>query len=165
MSHLGHIFGTIIGRELESHREVMTAYAVAFAEFGQTTTAEDFIGSMEVAGEMYASLGPILETFDVFVCPTTALPAVAAEHDPSQAEITINGVSVHPEWGWLMTYPFNVLSRCPVMSVPSGHAESGVPTGIQIVGRTYDDVSVFRAAAAYEGARGWLDAPDHRPSL
>ena len=46
-----------------------------------------------------------------------------------------------------------------------GRAASGVPTGIQIVGRTYDDVSVFRAAAAYEGARGWLDAPDRRPLL
>ena len=36
-----------------------------------------------------------------------------------------------------MTYPFNMLSRCPVLSVPSGHAENGVPTGIQIVGKTY----------------------------
>ena len=67
--------------------------------------------------------------------------------------------------GWAMTYPFNVMSRCPVMSVPSGRAANGVPTGIQIVGPTYDDVAVFRAPKAYETARPWLDAAARRPAL
>jgi len=39
------------------------------------------------------------------------------------------------------------------MSVPSGWDEStSIPTGLQIVGRTFDDLSVFRAAAAFEAA-------------
>ena len=54
---------------------------------------------------------------------------------------------------------------CPVMSLPSGRASTGVPTGIQVVGRTYDDVSVFRAAGAYEQAHPWLDTPERRPKL
>jgi amidase len=73
--------------------------------------------------------------------------------------VLINGTSVDPVLGWVMTYPFNMLSRCPVMSVPSGRAETGVPTGIQIVGRSFDDVSVFRAAAAYEKAVGGFAMP------
>ena len=64
-----------------------------------------------------------------------------------------------------MTYPFNMLSRCPVMSLPSGFASNGVPTGIQIVGRTFDDVSVFRTAAAYERAAPVLDWGAVRPEL
>ena len=48
-----------------------------------------------------------------------------------------------------MTYPFNMLSRCPVLSVPSGRAKNGVPTGLQIVTRTYSDKRAFRAAAAF----------------
>ena len=67
--------------------------------------------------------------------------------------------------GWVMTYPFNVMSRCPVISVPSGHAVGGVPTGLQIVGRTYDDVSVFRAAAAFERTDPWYATPAKRPRL
>ena len=51
------------------------------------------------------------------------------------------------------------------MNVPSGFGSNGVPTGLQIVGRTFDHVSVFRAAAAFERARPWLDAPARRPSL
>jgi Asp-tRNA(Asn)/Glu-tRNA(Gln) amidotransferase A subunit family amidase len=51
------------------------------------------------------------------------------------------------------------------MSVPSGFARNGVPTGLSIVGRSYDDVSVFRAAAAFERLRPWLDTPERRPSI
>ena len=47
-------------------------------------------------------------------------------------------------------------------SAPSGFASSGIPTGIQIVGKTYDDVSVFRAAADYERAKPWRA---HKPTI
>ena len=53
------------------------------------------------------------------------------------------------------TLPFNIASRCPVMSVPSGLSRDGVPTGLSIVGRTYDDVTVFRVAAAHEARSSW----------
>jgi Asp-tRNA(Asn)/Glu-tRNA(Gln) amidotransferase A subunit family amidase len=50
---------------------------------------------------------------------------------------------------------FNVMSRCPVLSVPSGFADNGVPTGVQIAGRTYEDEIVFRLGAAVERERPW----------
>ncbi len=48
------------------------------------------------------------------------------------------------------TFPFNMLSRCPVLSLPSGGAANGVPTGVQCVARSFDDRRVFDAALAYE---------------
>jgi amidase len=165
MNHLGHLFGTLVSSELGRHRLLMTNYAREFGEFARTTSADDFLDAMNVAGEMYERLGPMLEKFDVFICPTTALAAVAADHDSTVSGVQINGVDVDPMLGWVMTYPFNMMSRCPVMSVPSGRVRTGVPSGIQIVGRSYDDVRVFRAAAAYEKARGWLDTPANRPAL
>ncbi|MGH6933510.1 MAG: hypothetical protein ACREEE_13875, partial [Dongiaceae bacterium] len=79
--------------------------------------------------------------------------------------LRING---KPQGGiehWLMTICFNIMSRCPVMSMPSGLAANGVPTGLSIVGKTYDDVSVFRAAAAYERALPWYTSAVRRPKL
>jgi amidase len=68
--------------------------------------------------------------------------------------------------GWCMTIPFNTLSRCPVLSVPTGRAENGVPTGMQIVGRSYSDADVFRAGLAYETAiGGWYTDKRRRPTL
>jgi Asp-tRNA(Asn)/Glu-tRNA(Gln) amidotransferase A subunit family amidase len=40
-----------------------------------------------------------------------------------------------------------------------------VPTGLSIVGKTYDDVTVFRVAAAHEERFRWLDMPGRRPAL
>lgn len=162
-NYLGHIFGNYIAAYLPRHREQMTNYARWFAEFGRNTTAEDFIASKVVLNDMYSRLGPVLERCDLFVCPTMAVPAMPAEYDPGIDSFAINGKPVHPVWGWTMTYPFNMMSRCPVISVPSGFAANGVPTGVQLVGRTYDDVSVFRAAADLERVVPLYQA-DGRPS-
>jgi len=164
-NYLGSIFGGYIKRNLRYRRFDMTDYARRFAEFAQTIGTDDLFAAMNVAAQMAEALGPVLAKYNVLICPTLAVPAVAADHDPYMKGFEIDGAPVDPYLGWCLTYPFNTLSRCPVMSVPSGFAASGVPTGIQLVGRPYDDVSVFRAAAAYEAAAPVLDWKTTRPSL
>ncbi len=77
----------------------------------------------------------------------------------------VNGKPTENWFEILMTVPFNICSRCPVMSVPSGRASNGVPTGMSIVGRTYDDVTVFQVGRAFEKAQPWLDVPERRPVI
>lgn len=166
MVYLNHIFGGSVAALLDEHADKMSSYTRHFGETGKTSKSADFVHSLEVAGKMYATLGPILEKYDVLICPTTALPAVPADYDQSNGEIRINDKLVHPSLGWVMTTPFNTMSRCPVLSVPSGFARNGVPTGIQIVGRTYCDEDVFRAGMAYETALGgWFGDKSARPKL
>jgi Asp-tRNA(Asn)/Glu-tRNA(Gln) amidotransferase A subunit family amidase len=59
----------------------------------------------------------------------------------------------------------DIASWCPVLSVPSGLSRDGVPTGLSIVGKTFDDVTAFRIAAAHEERMPWLDMPRRRPPL
>ncbi|WP_434616671.1 hypothetical protein [Arthrobacter sp. A5] len=54
-----------------------------------------------------------------------------------------------------MTAPFNIANRWPVLAVPSGMADCGIPTGVQIVGHPFDDAAVFRIGAAVEQLRPW----------
>ncbi len=164
-NHLGAIFGAYIKRNLRYRRFDMTDYARRFAEFSQTITTDELFASMNVAAQMAEGLGAVLAKYNLLICPTLAVPAVAADHDPHMRGFQVNGRPVDPYLGWCMTYPFNVMSRCPVMSLPSGFAKNGVPTGIQLVGRSYDDVGVFRAAAAYEAAAPVLDWKSQRPKL
>ncbi|CAN7169926.1 amidase [Rhizobium sp. LjRoot30] len=166
LAYLQHIFGGYLSNLLDEHGDKMTTYARQFAERGRKSKATDYVASLEVIGNMYLTLGPILERYNVLVCPTTALPAVPADFDQSTGSVEINGKQVNAMLGWAMTTPFNMLSRCPVLSVPSGRASSGVPTGIQIVGRTYCDADVFRAGLAYETAQGgWYHDAATRPVL
>lgn len=163
--HFGVIFGPYVGQELAKHRDEMTAYAIRFAEDAQRVTKDEFLQGLEMEAAIYARLGEVLERYRVLICPTIAAAGLEAGRDYLDHGPLVNG-KVQEHWlDVLMTVPFNVCSRCPVMSVPSGRATNGVPTGMQIVGRTYDDVSVFRAAAAYERVRPWLDTPARRPAL
>ena len=43
----------------------------------------------------------------------------------------------------------------PAASVPCGFTPSGLPVGLQIVGRLRDDLTVLQASAAFEKARPW----------
>ena len=167
MNYLDHLFGASLSRLLKEHSGKLTTYARAFARTGQKSKAVDFVRALDMANKMYSTLGPILEDYDVLVCPTTAIPALPADFDQSKDSVTINGKMIkNPFLGWAMTTPFNAMSRCPVISMPSGRAKNGVPTGIQIVGRTYRDEDVFRAAMAFETAQGqWYRTDKERPKL
>ena len=153
--YLNVLWGQHMKRLIGAHRDKMTDYAVRFTEDAEKSTLEDFLWSLEVAAETYQAIAERMERFDVFVCPTNAVPAVAADHDSYDPAFEINGRRVDGEYGWVMTHPFNMLSRCPVLSVPSGLADNNVPTGVQIVGKTYDEPSVFRAALALEHVMGF----------
>ncbi|MGH6879888.1 amidase [Hypericibacter sp.] len=118
--------------------------------------------SLTIRAAMYAKLEPILERCQILLSPTLAVPSVPAEHDPLDDSFTINGKKVEPQIGWCMTFPFNMLPQLPVATVPCGFGKSGVPVGLQIVGRPFDDLTVFQAAAAFEQARPWRQ---HRPKI
>ena len=58
-------------------------------------------------------------------------------------------------------FPFN-MSEQPAGSIHGGFSSQGLPVGLQIVGRRFDDWGVLRAAHAYDQATGFLA---HRPAL
>ena len=134
------------------HRDKLCSYTIRYAEAAFETPIEALHKGIDAITAIYAKWGPMMEDYSIFICPTLTIPAPPAEHDAFDAGFTIDGVPADPRSGWIMTYPFNMLGRIPVLAVPSGRARNGVPTGIQICGRTYDDASVFNAARNFETA-------------
>jgi Asp-tRNA(Asn)/Glu-tRNA(Gln) amidotransferase A subunit family amidase len=162
--HFGMIFGPSLGDLYPARADELTSYARRFAEEAATISKEDFVAGLKLEAVIYRPLGELLEEYDALICPTFAIPALPAEYDTDQP-VEVNG-RPHSDWlDVLMTLPFNIASRCPVMSVPAGLSRDGIPTGLSIVGRTYDDVTVFRVAAAHEDGSGWLGAAGPRPII
>jgi len=98
------------------------------------------------------------ERYDLLLTPTVACPPFAVGLDNAPE------VAGHPVDAYLwtpFTWPFNLTGQ-PAASVPAGFTREGLPVGLQIVGRRYDDVTVLRAAAAFERARPWAQ---HRPPI
>jgi aspartyl-tRNA(Asn)/glutamyl-tRNA(Gln) amidotransferase subunit A len=162
--HFGMIFGPSIREIYAKHADDLTSYARNFIAESDQVSKDDFVIGLGLEGQIYAPLGELLTGFDALVCPTFAIPALPAAYDPGEP-VMVNGRASSDWLDLLMTLPFNIASRCPVLSVPSGLSRDGVPTGLSIVGRTFDDVTVFRIAAAHEQRMPWLDVPARRPGL
>ncbi|MFK7938751.1 MAG: amidase [Roseovarius sp.] len=136
----------------DQYGDRMTPYALNAAKAAEEITPDQAARSWDAQHAMYQTLGPLLDSYDVIVCPTLAIGCPPADHDPTQPGFTVDGTVVDGEFGWDLTHQFNMMHNCPVMSVPSGRDRHGVPTGVQIIGRTFDDLTVFRAAQMYQNA-------------
>jgi Asp-tRNA(Asn)/Glu-tRNA(Gln) amidotransferase A subunit family amidase len=164
-AHFAAIFGPWLEAIVSAHPDEVTDYAKEFVAGCKRFAASSFLEALEIEGRMFNRLSKVFRRHRLLICPTLPVPSVKAGDSLIDPPLSINGVAQPSLLHWLMTVCFNMVSRCPVMSLPSGFASTGVPTGLSIVGRAYDDVSVFRAAAAFEKARPWLDAPSRRPML
>jgi Asp-tRNA(Asn)/Glu-tRNA(Gln) amidotransferase A subunit family amidase len=101
---------------------------------------------------------------DVLLAPTVAgLGFLAGEEYPDGIDIA--GQHLEFVQHAVLTRVFNVASRHPVLNVPSGIASNGVPTGVQIVTRPYDDITAFHVGAAAERELGLWNATSWRPAL
>lgn len=164
LTHLRANFGTSIAPDNAQDWELMSDYARAFARAGQDIDTASQYAALTLVGQMGKDFGALMQAFDLLICPTTAIPAVPAEFNQATDDLIINGRSVDPMLGWVMTAPFNMIGSAPVLSVPSARASNGVPIGLQFVGRPYDDDTVFKAALSYEAARGaWFTSKTNTP--
>jgi len=160
--YLDHLFGQALSRSLDAHGEALCDYNLFYAERAKRSDTEAYLSSFEVAARMYETIAPILDRCQAFICPTLATHEVRADAKPWET-IEIEGHEVTTDFDWVMCHPFNMLSRLPVLAIPNGIAPNGLPTGIQIVSRSFDDHRVFQLASAIEKAAPWLDRDERRP--
>lgn len=149
----------------EEERDLLSDHMAKDSQYFEGKGMTSLWRSLEVRGEMYEALADIFRRCRVLICPTLATPSVDAELHPTDGKVEINGQTVDPTLGWTLCYPFNMLCKLPAISMPSGFADKGVPTGLQIVGRPHDDLSVFRAASAFEAACPGFVAQGRFPAL
>lgn len=157
------LFWALAGDLLPQWHNELDPYVVKILERGREHSAKRTYGAHQTRFDMYQKLAKIFEQYDYVIAPTAATTAIRADRS-NEDPLVINDKKRPSYTGWFLTYPFNLLSQCPVLNVPTGFAsDTGVPTGLQIIGRTFDDMSVFRAAAAFEAAtQPWKES---RPKL
>lgn len=157
-------FGAYIDAEVAAHPEIVTAYAAAFAgTLAAAANGGTKIEGHQIESRLYQPVGELLERYDLLVCPTSGTRGLKAGDDYVGHGLEVGGVELADYSEGFFTPIFNIMSRCPVLAVPSGFNRDGAPTGVQLVGRTYDDLTVFRVGAALESVRPWFDAPERRP--
>ena len=132
--------------------------ARSLIEPGADVSGADYVRVRNAQWEYACAWGRFMEDYDLFLSP--AMECVAFEHG-HMSPPTIGGEPIGDFYDDYchFSYPFNLTGQ-PTMSVPMGSAEHGLPVGLQIVGRRFEDDLVLRAAAAWERENPWP-----RPSL
>ena len=164
--HFRLIFGDVVERITEENRDLVTNYALEFVRWSAEASGESsLLDALLLEAKIYGPVSDLLGRYDALICPTNGMSGLLADDDYVGHGIRVNGVDLEYYFEALLTSVFNVLSRCPVLNVPSGFSANGVPTGVQIAGKSYDDETVFRIGAALEHLRPWLDSAERRPTI
>ncbi|HYR91062.1 MAG TPA: amidase [Terriglobia bacterium] len=128
---------------LQSHGAAYGSDVRTRLEAARTMLSVDYLRAQRARLTMKDECETIFKTTDVIVTPTTAITAPPV--DGNVAADLLNRC----------TRPFN-LTGLPTISVPCGFTSGGLPVGLQITGRAFDESTVLRVAHTYEQDAGWF---------
>ncbi|MEO6810442.1 MAG: amidase [Isosphaeraceae bacterium] len=114
-------------------------------------TATQYLAAQQARRRIIAEYRNLWNRFDVLVTPTTPIVATPI----GATTVTLNGEE-HPLVRAFLdhTLPFNLTGQ-PGLSVPCGFSKTGLPIGLQLVGRPFDELLLLRVGAAFEAATDW----------
>src|SRR5204863_7777757 len=127
--HFGAIFGAQIAEAAAEFGTMLCDYSLAWAEEAAAFAAEPggFLHGLEGEQRLWEPVGRLFETYDALIGPTWAVPGIPAG-DSVLGTLFEGGGPNDRQFSVMMTTPFNVLSPCPVLAVPSGFTSNGVPS-------------------------------------
>ena len=142
--------GTMLADKLAEQRDWIEPTLQELVERGLGYSAREHKEAENARGAFFDQARAYFERFDVLVCPTmpiTAWPLTTGE-GPMEAGGKPLAVSLRRAF---FVYPFNLTGQ-PALTIPCGLDSSGLPIGVQIVGRRGRDDVVLAVGAALERA-------------
>lgn len=114
--------------------------------YGCAITSADLLAAQRLRRELTDAVDAMLENYDALLTASSLIPAPRFETmlDPTAAG------------GVIQTIQFNVTGH-PAIAVPTEVTPAGLPLGVQIAGRAWDEACVLRIARAIEKLSGWED--------
>ncbi|MFL4987404.1 MAG: amidase [Microvirga sp.] len=149
-----------IGALPPERQDKVLPYIRAWAEGGSRLSGRKVYDGMSQMLAIKTAAIAATKRFDYVLSPVAPVPAFPAElasplDDPAR-----------PFEHIAFTVPFN-FSEQPAASVNAGYTAEGLPIGLQIIGRRFDDLGVLRLAHAFEAIRApqrpWPATPAPRP--
>jgi aspartyl-tRNA(Asn)/glutamyl-tRNA(Gln) amidotransferase subunit A len=131
-------------RDLRERAELYGRHTRRVLQIGALFTAADFVQAQRVRSLVKGEVAAALAGVDVLLVPT--MPGVAGGfrgHDPD-ARLTATSYTGF----WNMT-------GNPALSIPGGFSSAGLPIGLQIVGRPFDEATVLAVGDAYQRLTDW----------
>lgn len=111
---------------------------------GAFIRAVDYVHSTRIRGQLIRDFEETMRDYDVLVTVSAMDPPLAIEDEDA----------MEYSYARQARNAFNVIAS-PALSMPVGFTEDGLPLSMQIVGRAFEETTVYRVAQAYEDATEW----------
>ncbi len=120
---------------------------------GQKIAAVDYLLAQHERRIFSSAVRAVMQRVDALILPTTPVPAIPIEQ--MDQDISIEGITENATLALLsLTMPFN-LTGLPACSFPAGFTANGLPIGLQVVGKAFEEATVLRIAHAYQQLTDW----------
>ncbi|MDP6548976.1 MAG: amidase [Dehalococcoidia bacterium] len=120
-------------------------------EAGLFVNAADYLRAQQARSLFDREFRQLLEQVDLLAGPTEPVTAPKLLATKVQAgEQTVGTVPALTQY----TRPYNITGS-PAIALPCGFSDAGLPISLQLAGRPFDELTVLRAAHAYEQATDW----------
>nr|BFE88951.1 hypothetical protein GCM10020093_115520 [Planobispora longispora] len=120
-------------------------------ERGRAVTGADLARAERLRSDLYRRMSAFFDVYDFLIAPVSQVPPFPVDA-PYVSEI--NGEPLPDYLAWMRSAYWISVLHAPAASVPCGFTGSGLPVGVQIVGRPFADLRVLRLAHAFERATG-----------
>lgn len=141
----------LLGAYTDEQRKLVDPGLEAIARDGVRYSAVDYLAAEAERAALLTRMNQFHQRYDLLVTPMMPVPPLPVAQDMRPGDR--HWIDWSP-----FSYPFN-MTRQPAISIPCGVDTGGLPVGLQIVGPSFADHLVLRAAAAFERARPFPAAP------
>ena len=139
----------VVGKMTEAQRALLDPGLADVYAQSLEITPEDYFEAVRERGVLGTQMRVFMERYDALITPTLPIAAFEAGKLSPIDDGTGKWVNWTP-----FSYPFN-LTQQPAASVPCGFTTAGLPVGLHIIGKMFDDSTVLRASRAYQTATRW----------
>lgn len=141
-------------KDRESEMYSIVREIIGYSEKDPPVTAQRLLDTLFGRDVLRARFLEQMDRYPILLCPVSASPAF--RH--GERAWTIKGKSIEYLRSFSYSQVFNLLGN-PAAVVPVGVSPEGLPIGVQIVGRPWEEERVLAVAACIERAGGWKGPP------
>jgi len=140
------------GADLANTREILKPENVWNIELGLALSGDEVRQSQDVQGEVFANASAFMQDYDLLICPATILPAYPVEERYPGFSA---GLEYSEYYRWLAICCAITTTTLPVITLPCGKTGSGLPIGLQLVGKPHGELELFAFASYIEQVFDW----------
>lgn len=141
------LLGTMMGDMLDEHRDRISPDIIGNVERGFAVTPEQLFAAERTRWQLAHRMTAFFETHDLLICPSASITAFPGDWR-YVTEIDGQPCETYIDW-FAITFAIT-MTACPVVAIPCGLSEEGLPVGLQLVGKPRGEAALLRAAKRIE---------------